>query len=60
MLDFNGQLSIAAGGAAFDNLDDLTKEGTKRLVHMSTVSPDQIILLLLFCLLYCPNLEFFP
>ena len=38
MLDFSGQLSIAAGAVADETLSDLTQEGSKQLVHMTTVS----------------------
>ena len=38
MLDFNGQLSLAAGGVAFETLTSLTKEDSKQLMYMSAVS----------------------
>ena len=38
MLDFNGQLSLAAGGVAFETLTNLTEEGSKQLMYMSAVS----------------------
>ena len=38
MLDFNGQLSLASGGVAFETLTNLTKEGSKQLMYMSAVS----------------------
>jgi hypothetical protein len=38
MLDFNGQLSLAAGGAAWETLDDFAYKKDNLLVFTSGVS----------------------